>query len=277
MKTYFILTVLASLLLAGIILFGAEIIKVLGYAAAALFFGNANFLSDRGEFRGLPAWHKAGNVFDYTDDVSLIDAARKHWHDIKIRKLKVFSPWAEPNPETGNIDINPIEVPGEFNIFREPIPEDPEPMFLGRVTKRWVTKDPMWYADKLNDLSKEFPLETLGVLGKGERVFFSLRDEPIKVTNGVYTEDLHSHYVFDLSFKVGEASKAFTTRTRPVCSNTLHIGWNNAKHKIAIPHTMKPDEVFEWLVIVSEFAKKEAEYSSEVMSNFHARSSSSRF
>lgn len=233
---------------------------------------SANFLSDRGEFRNNAAWHNAGNVF--TGEQTLVEAAAKHWADIKIHKLKVYSPYPFTTDKDGNaldsgFDVRPIEVSDKYNIFRAPIIEDPQPLYLGTVNKSWETKNPSWYAEKLNDLSLQYPLETLGTLGMGERVFFSLKQNPVVASNGKgYSEDILSHFVFDLSLKPGVSSKAFTTKTRPVCANTLHIGWNDASHRMKMPHTMKADEMFRWLITVTEFGAKENEFQREVLCSF---------
>jgi len=230
---------------------------------------SANFLSERGEFRGQPAWHRAGNVFDLMAKVLLIDAATKHWSDIKIKKQPLFTAGIPIANGTGGFDIPPFQIPGRFAVVRLPIPEDPKLMYLGDVGKGWETKDPIYYAKQLNDLSKKFPLETLGTLGLGERCFFSLRDEPVTVaaSNG-FKDELWSHYVFELSLEPGRSHRCFSTHTRVVCENTLMAGWANAQYKMKIPHSMDAEEGYEWMITTAEHAKTASEEDRKVYEKF---------
>lgn len=215
-------------------------------------------LTDRQEYRGTPAWHMEGNVFKLDDPRSLSEIAERHFSDIKTYKVPVF----------GQVASNYVPLPGEYALMRKPIDEDPETRFWGLVKKGWKPVDPLKIVRHLDELSKTYPVETLGVLGYGETLYLSLRDKPLKVGVPGYWEEIHGHFVLQIEMTPGKSSAAFQTRTRPVCVNTLHIGWKNSDHRLKIPHTMNPEEAMAWLIDVFAFAEREREFQENTLNVF---------
>ena len=175
-----------------------------------------------------PAWHGLGTVMD--ENLTATEAMQVANIAFPIHKWKT---WAE-NPTDGSL----IET-NEWAVVREPTPDDDEYRILSLVGKEWTPLQAWELAEMLDPISKRYPVETVGALGNGEKIFFTLDAGESKIAG----EDHKLFYlVTDHRDGAGALQIAFTP-VRVVCQNTLTVGLSSAKVSARLTHhqTIKAD------------------------------------
>ena len=110
-----------------------------------------------------PAWHRLGQVMD-TTDLTATEAMKIA--DIAFPITKV--PTLAEMPDGTLIETK------QWAIVREPTSDDPEYRVLSTVGSEWTAIQTWELAQMLDPVTKEYPVETVGALGHGEKVFFTL-------------------------------------------------------------------------------------------------------
>jgi phage/plasmid-like protein (TIGR03299 family) len=155
-----------------------------------------------------PAWHGLGQTFTGPMlAVPALEAARAD--EVTIRTWPLYY----------RRDGEFCELPEAVEIVREPLPEDPNPVPLGHASASYTLVQNRDIAELLDaaGLTARFPVETLGVLGKGETIFISLDMGEDRIAG-----DDHKRYVLITDTRDGgSALKLLTVYTRVVCQNTL--------------------------------------------------------
>lgn len=172
-----------------------------------------------------PAWHGLGNVF--TDPISASEAVVSCKLDYKVTKL----------PLTGlvqtELGTQLVTVDNKVMIAREPTADDPEYRYFGVASPDYGIIQNIDVARALDKLTKEWPVETVGALGKGETIFITL-DAGITTVAG---EEVHEFFLVTDTKDGGTTLKIAYTPVRVVCQNTLVLGLKQATISASLEHT----------------------------------------
>ena len=122
----------------------------------------ASIFGERFYGRRTPAWHGLGVVMD--QDCTVSEAMK--YVDVDFEILTV--PTMAQLPDGSIIDTS------NKAIVREPTNDDPEYRVLSVVGGDWTPIQMRDLANFLDPISEKFPVETLGALGHGEKVFLTL-------------------------------------------------------------------------------------------------------
>lgn len=214
---------------------------------------SANIFGDRFYGNRVPAWHKLGVIseIDQTGVEALTAIGGGFW--LEQRPIQIML-----NGEYKNT--------GDFAIVRSPTPDDAQEKVFGYSTKRYKLLQPL-DAIELFDEKVNEPCETLGFLGKGERMFITWKLPEFYVGK---EEDVVQNYGFCwIGFDGIMGAGLNVTTVRVVCQNTwaaaLNDGENNkdyGKGKIfSGKHTMGnlKYKLGEWMEHVQENAEKQVE------------------
>jgi hypothetical protein len=157
-----------------------------------------------------PAWHKLGYVS--TEDHTATEALGII-KTYTIEKRPVFVLLNGVSKETG-----------DFALVRSPIAEDPNELVFGYCSKVYNILQPIEIA-KSFDKNVNQPVETLGMLGKGEKVFFTWKLPQIDVNGDIVM--MFGFVACGYDGKFGASLSLVTTRI--VCKNTFAIGINESE------------------------------------------------
>ena len=177
------------------------------------------------------AWHNIGTVMDAeltaTEAVRIADIA------FPIEKWPVVA----VNPADDSL----IDTPN-FAVVREPTHDDPQHRILSIVGKEWTPIQAWDLAKMLDPISKEYPVETIGALGHGEKIFMSLDAREATIAG----EEHHLYYLVTDHRDGGGALQIAFTPVRVVCQNTLTVGLRQAKVSVSLTHHRSINEDAEW-------------------------------
>lgn len=190
----------------------------------------ANIFGERFYGHRQPAWHGIGTVMD--ENITATESMKVANIGFPVNKRPM---WAE-------LEDGTLLKTNSFAVVREPTFDDPEHRILSTVGKDWTPIQAWELAKMLDPISEKYPVETVGALGNGEKVFFTLDAGGTKIAG----EDHQLYYlVADHRDGGGALSIAFTP-VRVVCQNTLTIGLSSAKVSVSLSHhsTIKADA--EW-------------------------------
>lgn len=151
-----------------------------------------------------PAWHNLGVV---TDEGTTAQEA------IAI----LGSYWFEKRPVTVMLNGVQVEV-GDYAIVRSPTPDDPMERNLGYVGNGYNIVQP----DRIAELFDEHvsgDVETMGMLGKGERLFLTWELNPFTVAG----DDMSSYGLVACGYDGKMGASLYLTTVRVVCQNTLNL------------------------------------------------------
>ena len=178
-----------------------------------------------------PAWHRLGKVMDTTD---LTATQAMEIADIGFDVLKV--------PTHAEMPDGTLVETGQFAVVRNATHDDPEPRVLSTVGSQWTALQARDLAKMLDPITREYPVETAGALGKGEKIFFTL-----DAGEGQIAGEEHRLYylVTDHRDGSGALSIAFTP-VRVVCQNTLTTGLASAKVSVNLKHNRTIHQDTEW-------------------------------
>ena len=196
---------------------------------------SAVIFGDRFLGRREPAWHRLGEVF--TEPMSMTEAIKKANIDFHIAKHPVVVQL--DNGES--IDLLPTK---NFAVVREPVPDDNQHRVLSIVGKQWTPIQATDLGRMLDPVTEQYPVETIGALGHGEKIFMTLDAGDSKICG----EDHNLYFlVTDSRDGMGALQIAFTP-VRVVCQNTLTAGLASAKISVRLTHTRNIESDTEWYI-----------------------------
>ncbi len=179
-----------------------------------------NIFGERFLGRRQPAWHGLGSTFDGpTTATQAVAAAGMDY--------RVFTA-----PLVAMADDGPVDLP-RVAILREPTHDDPETRFLGIAGTNYEVINNADIAAILDPLAREWPVETAGALGSGEKMFMTLRVGDADVAGDPVVE----YFLVTEGKSGGESVKLAYTPVRVVCQNTLVMGLRSATVQSAVVHT----------------------------------------
>jgi len=198
-----------------------------------------------------PAWHKLGIV--NSDEQTAGDT------------LGMLTPyWIEKRPVTLELNGRLVET-GDFALVRSSVPDDVGERVFGYVTKQYTPLQPLDLAELFDDKVGE-PVETMGMLGKGERMFLTWKLPSFDVRENDEVQ-LFGFLATGFDGKMGAYLNV--TSIRVVCQNTWQAAFAEGKNKKAKgrgtvfsgKHTQKdlPYRYGEWMGYVQEEASNQVQ------------------
>ena len=198
----------------------------------------ASLFGERFFGRRTPAWHGLGTVMDA--DLTVSQALEHVDIGFEIVKAPTFA-HIDTTDETGA--YRTLRVPtNSYAVIREPTYDDPQHRILSTVGEQWTPIQTSDLARMLDPISQKYPVETMGAIGHGEKIFITLDAGTAEIAG----EEHHLYYlVTDHRDGSGALTIAFTP-VRVVCQNTLICGLNDARVKASLVHTKQIVEDAEW-------------------------------
>ena len=180
----------------------------------------ASIFGERFFGRRQPAWHRIGTVMD--TDATVSEAMKYVDVDFEIYTTPTYI--SLPDGTQVTTDHNAI--------VREPTTDDPQHRILSVVGGDWTPIQMRDLANFLDPISEKYPVETLGALGHGEKIFLTLDAGEAAIAG-----EHHKLYylITDHRDGLGALTIAFTP-VRVVCQNTLTTGLNQAKVSVSLSH-----------------------------------------
>ena len=214
----------------------------------------ASIFGDRfiaNEERG-PAWHGIGTTF--TDHITVSEAVERADVGFEIHKVPNY---AKVPVGDGHIDV----ATKSYSVMREPTHDDPEWTVLSTVGEQWTPIQMTDLANMLDPISEDYNVETIGAIGKGQKVFITLDAGASQIAG----EDHELYYLItDHRDGTGALSMAFTP-VRVVCQNTLTLGLREAKVSVSLQHRKSIVEDARWYTNLFNRMTKAKEDSIEKM------------
>ena len=192
----------------------------------------ASIFGERFYGRRTPAWHGLGVVMD--QDCTVSEAMK--YVDVDFEILTV--PTMAQLPDGSIIDTS------NKAIVREPTNDDPEYRVLSVVGGDWTPIQMRDLANFLDPISEKFPVETLGALGHGEKVFLTLDAGDSEIAG----EHHKLYYLITDHRDGGGALTIAFTPVRVVCQNTLTTGLSSAKVSVSLTHNKMITADTEWYI-----------------------------
>ena len=196
----------------------------------------ANIFGDRFLAKREPAWHKLGETFE--DPISMTQAVMRTGIDFHISKHPVT---VQIDKGDEGIDLVPTK---NFAVVREPVEDDNQYRVLSIVGREWTPIQAMDLARMLDPITEKYPVETIGALGYGEKIFMTLDAGESKICG----EDHHLYFLVSDHRDGGGALQIAFTPVRVVCQNTLTAGLQNAKINVRLTHTRNIESDTEWYI-----------------------------
>ena len=199
---------------------------------------SASLFGERFIGRREPAWHRLGEVFQQDLQLTATEAMEKA--DIMFRVDKY--PLVAQMPDGTSIETN------TFGVVREPTKDSNKYELFGTVGSQWTPIQADELGRILDPISKQYPIETAGAIGKGEKIFLTMDAGESKIAG----EDHHLYYlVTDHRTGLGALTFAFTP-VRIVCQNTLTVGLNDATVSTKLEHNRNIVADSEWYADIFE-------------------------
>lgn len=180
-----------------------------------------NIFGDRFIAYRQPAWHGLGEVFQ--DPIhSATEAIKRANADYEVAAAPVTYTAFGRKVNTG-----------QLALVRQPLPDDNQPRHLGFVSSDYELVQNLDLAAIIDPIAKQYPVETCGVLGVGERVFLTLSMGSTNLTE--QGEELAEFFLITNGFGGYGLSLCYTS-VRVVCQNTLNLGLAEATLNITLAH-----------------------------------------
>jgi len=173
--------------------------------------------------RAQPGWHNLGTVFPKERKITLVEAAFESGIAYDTRLVPVYA-------ETKD---GMIPVPDRMAVIREPQNGEKHWQPLDVVGKNYKLVTNLSVAQTFNDLSQIYPVETIGALGNGERMFAALDAGMVDIKG----DTIHQYFTLYDEKTGRSATKIYYTPVRTVCNNTLRMGIAQATLTMNVAHT----------------------------------------
>lgn len=172
-----------------------------------------------------PAWHSLGVVLE--NPIPAVDGLRLIDGDFEIVKapMKVAV--------STLFGTSLVDYENKFALVREPTNDSQSYEILGHCGSDYEIIQRRDFAAALDKLTDRWPLETIGILGKGEKVFFVL-DAGLVDVGG---EEVHQYFMVYDTVDGKTSAKTVFTPVRVVCENTCQTGLAQATMSMALSHT----------------------------------------
>lgn len=183
-----------------------------------------------------PAWHLEGWLLG--DEEIDAETAYRRTGTYEVNKVNLRAVMAPVSPDDETIPVKNT-LPVDYSIIvREPTKEDPHQRVFGSpVSKDYELIGPLesaqiWDRAVGNNGVTHTPIETFGVLGKGEELFITA----LTYNFGVKGDEVNTYEFLYSPMYSDKAAVAGMTGVRVVCANTLAIALKGSMNKFYIDH-----------------------------------------
>lgn len=188
-----------------------------------------NIFNDRFYSLRQPAWHGLGTV-----------------SQVETTATEAFSgmnPYIVTlQPMYTEFDGQKYET-GYRSILRHPLPDDPEPAVLGIVGPEYKLVDP-YRTCEIFDEAVQQPVETLGVLGRGETLFMTTKLPSFDIRG----DEVDTYLLLASPYSGNQAIQCRVTPVRVVCQNTLIASASASLDSFRVVHDEGvEDRLLKWL------------------------------
>ena len=168
-----------------------------------------------------PAWHGLGQVF--TDTPTLGEAFRRAGLGYDVRAMPVYY-------KNGSGEF--VEIESRQAVVRLATDDRPQDDVLDITSDEFAFLGNERVAELFEPLAKLWNVETVGALGLGERIFFTLDAGEWSSHN----DDLKLFFLVHDTKKAGETLRIVFTPVRVVCQNTLMTAEQSAVSSVGLAH-----------------------------------------
>lgn len=205
---------------------------------------SANILGQRFTAREKPGWHRIGRTFDVDDHVTVKDAILEVGGDLEFTSAPLYY-LDHATGKSKRVESTKI-------ILRKPTVDDDRTREIGVTGGNWDLRQYRDYAEALSSMSEEYPLETAGVLGMGEHLFFSLRGPEFGVDGpGGFKDEVKNYFIGEFWQKPGNSHRFMHSPVRAECENTLSMAARAANINVAIPHVGDPTATMKFIAFIA--------------------------
>jgi hypothetical protein len=151
-------------------------------------------------------------------------------------------------------------------VIRMPITEigETQYLYLGEVSKKYSPIQNEEFCEMFDKITETWPVETLGLLGKGETLWFALNGGEMEVAD----KDLLKLHFTLYDNKVGDLlTGIMLTPVRVVCQNTLSMGISSAKYKFEIKHFSGNKEKIQAIANAIKFLQEQQDTVANLFNN----------
>ena len=174
--------------------------------------------------RSKPAWHNiAKRIFGENDAITAREAMVEVAGDIEVVRSPIWY----------KVDGQDVLADNKTAIIRKPTQDSPSPLLLGITSDAWVASSYPELAQALDGLSKQYKVETAGLLEEGGLAFLCFRAEDWAVRG----DEMRSYFAANFSLTPGIGHKIFHSPVRVVCWNTNTMAEGQASINLSIPHS----------------------------------------
>jgi hypothetical protein len=213
------------------------------------------------------AWHEKMPVFN----TPMIASEALEWAGMNFEYSlhPAYSEYPLAYDENGKpTEVHRIPVKNRFDMWREPIPSDPEPRLVrSGIGNRYKMIQHRDLGKILDPVSEKYPVETCAVVKDWQISFITLRMEDYEV-GGIETEKTRTYlHVSDDRSGPGAAFWGITT-VREVCYNTYMLAMSSAREMHRIPHNGDIHRELEFrrdLMVIAEKERTKALHQFEQM------------
>lgn len=173
--------------------------------------------------RRQPAWHGLGKTFGQDEKMTLPNALVAAKGDFKVHKLPLV---------VNTPDGTQATVQGKIAIMREPTEDDNVWQYFGTAGENYGLIQNTELCKIFDPLAEMWPVETIGVLGKGKSLFFTLAVGGATVGG----EAVERYFLVNDVKDGGTKLSVLFTPVRVVCQNTLSMALKQATTQVALQH-----------------------------------------
>jgi hypothetical protein len=182
--------------------------------------------------RDKPAWWDTDEAHTFGEDKTLTvaDGLKRTGLDFEVSK--------RPN----KVEYNGQMVQtGTYSVVRPPTGGDNEVrIFKGTVGENYEPIQNEDIARVLDPIAEDWPLETIGGLRHGQKIFVVLDSGTYQV--GPENEEVEGYFLVTDDKAGNQALRISYTPTRVVCMNTLQIALSEADMTVSVQHTSNVEE-----------------------------------
>lgn len=161
------------------------------------------------------AWHRLGQV--YSQPISATDAWAGFGNPYKVEKVQMQY-----------LDFKDSKFYGIRKIDRFGLLEDE----FGIVGEGYVLVTPEDFCWAWDKAGSDWPIETIGALGNGSRMFVLSRMPDVEIA-----DEEHQQYILGVNDMTGKGSQILKiTDVRVVCANTLNIALKDMTSAFKVDH-----------------------------------------
>jgi phage/plasmid-like protein (TIGR03299 family) len=197
------------------------------------------------------AWHKKGKTFEAPlgAEEAIIAGDMDIPYELQPVAVKIGDRW--------------VEQKNKVAVVRAPTHDDDVSRIFGYVNPDYGLLQNVDIGKILNPLTEEWPVETVGMLYEGKKIFITMKSGERDV-NG---DPVEQYFLFTDSKTGNEAAKFAFTPVRVVCKNTLIVGLRQAVIVANLTHHSQIADELKWRTGLLEQMQ---ETQALIMENFEA-------